>query len=139
MTREELKTHCLKQIEGCEMWARYKGEEPHGKIYEEHKLILELLEKEPCDDCVSRKTALKKAKSYNTDGWDSYTPLVVDVEDIEELPQVTPMRPKMRWIDHSDEGYVECPKCGSATNCDDNITALHFCFSCGAEMRGEEI
>lgn len=47
MTREELKSHCLKQIEGCEMWARLKGEEPHGKIYEEHKLILELLEQEP--------------------------------------------------------------------------------------------
>lgn len=28
------------------MWARYKGEEPHGRIYEEHKLILELLEQE---------------------------------------------------------------------------------------------
>jgi hypothetical protein len=47
MTREELKAHCLKQVEGCEMWARCKGEEPHGKIYEEHKLILELLEQEP--------------------------------------------------------------------------------------------
>ena len=47
MTREELKWHCLKQIEGCEMWARLKGEEPHGEIYEEHKLILELLEQGP--------------------------------------------------------------------------------------------
>ncbi len=47
MTREELKRHCEKQIESCEMWARCKGEEPHGNIYEEHKLILELLEQEP--------------------------------------------------------------------------------------------
>ena len=47
MTREELKKHCQKQIEGCEMWARHSGVEPHGKIYEEHKLILELLEQEP--------------------------------------------------------------------------------------------
>lgn len=47
MTREELRRHCLKQIKGCEMWAKHKGEEPHGKIYEEHKLILELLEQEP--------------------------------------------------------------------------------------------
>ena len=46
MTREELKRHCLKQIEGCEMWAKYKDEEPRGRIYEEHKLILELLEQE---------------------------------------------------------------------------------------------
>ena len=47
MTREELKEHCEKQIENCEIWAAYKGQEPHGKIYEEHKLILELLEQEP--------------------------------------------------------------------------------------------
>jgi hypothetical protein len=47
MTREELKAHCKKQIENCEMWARLKGEEPYGKIYEEHQLILELLEQEP--------------------------------------------------------------------------------------------
>ena len=46
MTREELREHCERQIKNCEMWARYKGEEPHGKVYEEHKLILELLEQE---------------------------------------------------------------------------------------------
>lgn len=54
------------------------------------------------------------------------------------MPSVTPVRPKGHWIDHSDEGYVECPKCGSATNCDDNIADLHFCFSCGAKMEGSE-
>lgn len=43
MTRKELKRHCLKQIECCEMWSNIKGEEPRGKVYEEHKLILELL------------------------------------------------------------------------------------------------
>ena len=52
MTREELKAHCLKQIEGCEMWARHNGEEPHGKVYEEHKLILELLEQESVIDKI---------------------------------------------------------------------------------------
>ena len=31
----------------CEFWAIGKGEKPSGKVYEEHKLILELLEKEP--------------------------------------------------------------------------------------------
>lgn len=44
MTREELKVHCEKQVERCQMWAKHNGEEPSGKIYEEHKLILELLE-----------------------------------------------------------------------------------------------
>lgn len=47
MTREELREHCEKQIEMCELWAISKGEKASGKIYEEHKLILELLEQEP--------------------------------------------------------------------------------------------
>jgi hypothetical protein len=52
MTREELKAHCLNQIEMCKTWAIGKGEEPSGKIYEEHKLILELLEQEPILDKI---------------------------------------------------------------------------------------
>lgn len=42
------------------------------------------------------------------------------------------------WIDYSNEGYVECPFCGSATNCEDNKDELHYCWNCGAEMRQEE-
>lgn len=56
------------------------------------------------------------------------------IEAIEEFPSVTPTRPKGHWIDHSEEGFVECSECGSATNCDGNIADLHFCFSCGAKM-----
>lgn len=52
MTREELKVHCKKQIEQCQMWAKHNGEEPSGKIYEEHKLILELLEQESILDKI---------------------------------------------------------------------------------------
>ena len=43
-----------------------------------------------------------------------------------------------KWLDYSDEGYVECPFCHSATNCDGNKDELHYCFSCGAELRGGE-
>lgn len=43
-------------------------------------------------------------------------------------------RPHGEWIDHSDEGYVECPFCEHATTCDDNIEELHYCFFCGASM-----
>lgn len=47
-------------------------------------------------------------------------------------------RPQGEWIDHSNEGYVECPFCGEATNCEDNKDELHYCWNCGAEMRQEE-
>lgn len=42
---------------------------------------------------------------------------------------------KGTWVDYSEDGFVECPFCGSATNCDGNKEELHFCFSCGADMR----
>ena len=60
------------------------------------------------------------------------------VEAIEALPSAQPERKKGKWIDYSDEGYVECPFCHSATNCDGNKDELHFCFSCGADLRGEQ-
>jgi hypothetical protein len=44
------------------------------------------------------------------------------------------------WRNYTDEGYVECPFCKSATNCEskEDIDELHFCFSCGAMLkRGE--
>ncbi len=88
------------------------------------------------DDCISRAQALdllcKKCPVYNC------IRKCITYKAIEKMPPSPPIRPKGQWIDHSDEGYVECPRCGSATNCDGNIADLHFCFSCGAEMRGSE-
>ena len=61
-----------------------------------------------------------------------------EVYDIEYDPKsAQPERKKGKWIDYSDEGYVECPFCHSATNCDGNKDELHYCFSCGAELRGD--
>lgn len=175
MTREELKAHCEKQIEMCEMWAISKGEKPSGKIYEEHKLILELLDQQPYEDAISRQavidalcdecelykngeqTCLTKCEEYhflatlpsvirkfecddaisrqavldlvNSD-W-KYEGLETDVAS---LPPVTPQQKYGKWIDYRDEGFVECPFCGHATNCEDNIDELHYCFYCGARM-----
>jgi len=58
------------------------------------------------------------------------------IEMIQDAPTIEP-RKNGRWIDHVVDGYVECPFCHSATNCDDNISELHFCFSCGARLEGE--
>ena len=43
MTKEELREHCEKQVKMCEEWAKGNDREPSGKIYEEHKLILDLI------------------------------------------------------------------------------------------------
>lgn len=41
-----------------------------------------------------------------------------------------------KWISYIEDGYLECPFCGAATNCDGDESELHFCFSCGAKMKG---
>lgn len=87
---------------------------------------IKALEKEPCEDAISRQSMLDYLKYLHGE--------MSEEEFIKELPSVTPARKKGHWIDHSDEGYVECSSCGSATNCDGNIADLHFCFNCGAEM-----
>ena len=57
------------------------------------------------------------------------------LDKTDHAPTIEPERKKGRWIDYSDEGYVECPFCHSATNCDGNKDELHYCFSCGAELK----
>lgn len=53
------------------------------------------------------------------------------------VPTVQPERKKGKWKNYIEDGYLECPFCGAATNCDGDIEELHFCFSCGAEMECE--
>ena len=61
MTKEELREHCERQIRHCEIFAHDRGIEPDGNIYEEHKLILELLEQEsPLDKIRAEIEAQEK-------------------------------------------------------------------------------
>lgn len=61
---------------------------------------------------------------------------IIIVNALRQMPTAE-SRPKGEWIDGSDEGYVECPFCHSATTCEDNIEELHFCWNCGAELRAD--
>ena len=88
---------------------------------------------------ASRYTLSKERGGMGQVEWSDQLIKVSDAVDIiRHLPSVAPARKTGHWIDHSDEGYVECSNCGSVTNCDGNIADLHFCFSCGAEMESEE-
>lgn len=89
----------------------------------------ECTETHACDS-ISRQAAIEKILGQPPEP--HYPPW--HAEQIRELPPAVPKTGK--WIDHRDEGYVECPFCRSATNCDGNIDELHYCFSCGAKMDG---
>lgn len=90
-------------------------------------------------DLISRQDAmdaLAKFVPYVIDdvSTESYTNGLTDAYNlICQLPSAQPRNGE--WIDYSDEGYIECPFCHSATNCEDNKDELHYCFSCGAELR----
>lgn len=86
-----------------------------------------------CDKCPLRDERWNGA--WYDDEIDCYTKLMRDSSILLELPSVQPRKGK--WIDYSDEGYVECPFCHSATNCYGDKDELHYCFSCGAELRGD--
>ena len=91
MTREELKEHCKKQIEMCEMWAKAKGENPCGKVYEEHKMVLELLEQQPCEDAISRQAVLEQINCWIGSGEYRYTNATDYLtRRMQGMPPVTP-------------------------------------------------
>ncbi len=86
----------------------------------------------PLSDWKAAIEAIFEAFSTGDEGADRY----IAEKILANVPSAQPKTGK--WIDYSDEGYVECPFCHSATNCDGNKDELHFCFSCGADLRGEQ-
>lgn len=149
MTREELKEHCLKEIEMCELWAIGKGEKPSGKIYEEHKLILELLEQEPCEDAISRKAVLnyldKMPSELTSDGRRMVRRRTLEEYISDTLPPVNPQPKTAHWISDAIQGEIDgeivkgftCSKCGAISvfrMTAGKIVNGDLCANCGAKM-----
>lgn len=150
MTNKERKLvlHCLKansdfHKEVCEECSRYPECDHFVQDGVMEKLIEEL-EREPCEDAISREVLLNRLANIakanaKSDAQKALMGRVIFFT--EHLPPVQPKIKTGHWIDHSEESYVECPLCGHATNCEDNIDELHYCFHCGARMinpRGSE-
>ena len=89
-----------------------------------------------CLDAIDRQAAIDVLDRNHILGQGLLNDTLDHIADaIMALSSAQPQRTG-RWIDHVEDGYVECPFCHSATNCDDNISDLHFCFSCGTRMEG---
>jgi hypothetical protein len=99
---------------------RRNQEQRRGQINEDIEAIKALPSAQTDADMIH----LQKEQAY-MQGW----------EDAKASAQTE--RKRGEWMDYTEDGYVECPFCHSATNCDGNKEELHFCFSCGADMRGE--
>lgn len=108
-----------------------------GEQKEALDMAIKALEQQPCEDTISRQAAID-ATWFEPSYTDPLNVLTEVRDRLKALPSAQPERKNGKWIDYSDEGYVECPFCHSATNCDGNKDELHFCFSCGADLRCEQ-
>ena len=133
MTRKEAKAILENDIVGGHV-------EGNARFMDAFWMAVDALSQEPRDDVISRDAVLSAICDYVAfeeyeDKSHTFTirPLT---KRIKQLPSVTQKSGK--WIDYRDDGFVECPFCGHATNCEDDIDELHYCFYCGAKMESED-
>ena len=93
---------------------------------------MELISREDAIKCLDGNVLITEQKE--AEAVKEYFEMVI--ARLKALPTIEE-RKEGRWLDHRDEGYVECPFCGSCTTCEDNIDELHFCFNCGNKLKGE--
>lgn len=120
MTKEELKEHCKRQVECCEMWARNNGGEPHGKVYEEHKLILDLINtlEQSGEDCVSRAEVLKMIEAIqDAGGFIGYNTYSEALYQVNNMPPVTPTHGTCKECKYSSVHTISLDKIGEIRVC----------------------
>jgi len=151
MTREEAIRHGYEQLEifGGEHYEFIKmaikalEQEPCLNSDEKGEVKQEI-KQEPCEDAISRDAVHKLRKYVWVGGIQT-----VSLDDIDELPSVTPSRHKGRWIkiQSGDKDFPEsivCSRCGNEnSHLDFNENAepigkvfvtSNFCPNCGAKM-----
>lgn len=111
--------------------------EDFKKLQAENDDLRKRLEQEPCEDVVSRPAVIKAVDAHtNEDGT-----LDDDISIIlEDLPSVTPIRPKGEWlltheflaVEGGSIDYIKCSCCEMWS-----LEQGDFCPNCGADMRGE--
>lgn len=90
-----------------------------------------LLNEQACSEDMTEKEAADCFECAT-----EHLQLATWLEELQELRKLQAERPQGEWIDYSEEGFVECPFCHKATTCEDNIDELHYCWNCGAKMKG---
>lgn len=106
------------------------------ELYEAERTAIKELKQEPCEDAISRQAVLDATVKKNS-AWNAITN--ANGENLEEiinsLPNVTPARKHGEWergYSYPDGQYVKCLVCGEIIKC---TYPMHFCPSCGADMR----
>lgn len=94
-------------------------------------MAIKVLERQPCEDCVSRKDVLAMKRVFvDEDGVMAYA---VPTGNILRLLSVQPIRPTGKWKRIHPQGIYECSKCGINLMTED-IECYEYCHGCGARM-----
>lgn len=147
MTIEELKQHCEKQVKACEMWAENRGQEPSGKIYEEHKLILDLikaLEQQPIN-CNATTEEIAQSFKADIEAVKDYLPKCNSMEfpktfdefandygftDDKEIytngSHLIPVFRVKQWLDHIEQQPDDCVSLQAVTDAVENTIAKYI-------------
>ena len=111
----------------------YKMFEDEEAVYVDRNDVLELLEQESCEDCVSR-AELKKWLDMNFSfGGASRKFELFDRLD-KELPPVTPKQKTGHWRIVPYEETMFCSECNCRLNDEQTYLPLNYCPNCGAKM-----
>lgn len=104
----------------------------HCTSQEEQDNVLEKLNREKCEDAISRELALEKMADYVASG---YADSAEDFEEyskiICQLPPVKPAEKTGHWIDHQEDRwiYAKCSECETVHD-----TRTNYCPHCGEKM-----
>lgn len=152
MTLDEAIRHCQEKVQEQAKKGAYSCVEEHQQLAEWLKELKAYRNKSEistsCSDAISREAVLAlsdfvgKRPTYS----DPYGSLeeVVRVDDIKNLPSVTPQQKMGRWIFHEpfDNGHKNCNECIECSQCHiwlghDCYAKTPYCPSCGAKMEYE--
>ncbi len=105
MTREELKAHCERVVRNCESLAcnKYEGLD-NNKVYQEHKLILELLDHESREIAISKQLIKEQMLKYGFHSDD-----MTVTEFVEDLPLLQPEIIRCEDCIHNGSFDTDCP------------------------------
>jgi hypothetical protein len=98
------------------------------------EMAIEALEKEPCEDAVSRQAVLEYIEGSEAElGHSSENELVC--QDIKKLPPVTPQPQTGHWIKTiSENGITSAVRCSECGFEDNRYMLFRYCPNCGAKM-----
>ena len=132
-----------KAIEFGKIFLKTIEDEKGSATYEFVEMAVKMMEKEPCEDCISRQAVFdmcKKEIDHISKNWQNYhspseakSGFAYIATNINDLPPVNPQPKTGHWVRQTDDyhDYYECEYCGIAVGLDD---IKNYCPNCGCRM-----